>query len=982
MQQYIFSGSCYDGIDINTSATLKLISSLDHFSGLSQFLFDHYTQLKFLLGPDFLSHLGLRFILSFGEAGRLKEVKVEPIRMRKIFEFRELEFVNSLCTGEILKVWPSVINPVWPILNSQRFRSLSKLEQCDIIWGLIVEICSPSSSTLLDKNVDSSELKVLTISVLCSTQASIEDSWSVLCHESNKTREPNFLDRLHVRDQISCHVDSPPIFPYTTPNIDRSFIDRDNVCRSILKSNSLQKTPRKGLWNQLTKACTLLIPSCLLRLFGIDETAEFAWREKLTLFSIIILLNLSILTAVIGVTTFLCPEQNVISMDEFKLLASKSPFCIVHGVAYNLEPYCKSHNFGKASPLQIFTRSGQDLSYLFPPFPNDVTTEHNYFHSNDSLFILKGLPEKYNIGFSPTDIEHSVFSPRRLFNVGRVVYDVTALRRLAALSDSAKSAIREPVRSETILNKFSPTDLKFLELFRVGILDLRRSTSCRCSSYLLIGSSFFLVTIILFKFLAALQLGLRRIPEKTDKFVLIQIPCYSENEISLRKTIDSAVKLRYDDKRKLLFIVADGIITGAGNDKSTAHLLAEILGIDATQVVSREFCKSYSSVNNDVNYVNVFSGLYECSGHRVPYIFVVKIGQIDEKVRSGNRGKRDSQLILLRFLEKIYYDYEFDPTDHELYWNFTQIIGIDPSAYEFILMLDADTEVMEDSLVHMVSTFSQDSLVIGLCGETRLANESKSFITMLQVYEYFISHNLTKAFESIFGCVTCLPGCFSMYRLRTIPELGNVPILIKTELLDAYSKRFLISLHEKNLLGLGEDRYLTTLLLKHFPRFKLQYISEASCNTIAPESWSVLLSQRRRWINSTIHNLFELLSLSSLCGTCCFSMRFLVIIDLLGTFVMPASVIYIFYLIYQSLHYKSAPTISLLLILISYGIQSMIFIIKGRWQYIGWLAIHILSFPVTNFIIPIYAYWNFDDFTWGYTRRTDQELKSMDFTHL
>jgi chitin synthase len=29
---------------------------------------------------------------------------------------------------------------------------------------------------------------------------------------------------------------------------------------------------------------------------------------------------------------------------------------------------------------------------------------------------------------------------------------------------------------------------------------------------------------------------------------------------------------------------------------------------------------------------------------------------------------------------------------------------------------------------------------------------------MIQVYEYYISHHLAKAFESLFGSVTCLPG--------------------------------------------------------------------------------------------------------------------------------------------------------------------------------------------------------------------------------
>ena len=62
----------------------------------------------------------------------------------------------------------------------------------------------------------------------------------------------------------------------------------------------------------------------------------------------------------------------------------------------------------------------------------------------------------------------------------------------------------------------------------------------------------------------------------------------------------------------------------------------------------------------------------------------------------------------------------------------------------------------------------------------------------------------------------------------------------------------------KNLLHLGEDRYLTTLLLKHFPTYKTQFVRDAHAYTVAPDDWKMLLSQRHRWINSTVHNLGEL----------------------------------------------------------------------------------------------------------------------------
>jgi chitin synthase len=69
-----------------------------------------------------------------------------------------------------------------------------------------------------------------------------------------------------------------------------------------------------------------------------------------------------------------------------------------------------------------------------------------------------------------------------------------------------------------------------------------------------------------------------------------------------------------------------------------------------------------------------------------------------------------------------------------------------------------------------------DSKVIGICGETLLMNELESWVTMIQVYEYFIQHHLAKSFESAFGSVTCLPGCFCMYRIRS--ALNKDPLLI------------------------------------------------------------------------------------------------------------------------------------------------------------------------------------------------------------
>lgn len=117
-------------------------------------------------------------------------------------------------------------------------------------------------------------------------------------------------------------------------------------------------------------------------------------------------------------------------------------------------------------------------------------------------------------------------------------------------------------------------------LFFIGKVDNRNSAKCQFSQWILIALSIFMVVIIGFKFLAALQFGRKRKPEDYDKFVICQVPCYTEGEESLRNCIDSLTKLKYDDKRKLLFIICDGMIVGSGNDRPTPTIVLDILGAD------------------------------------------------------------------------------------------------------------------------------------------------------------------------------------------------------------------------------------------------------------------------------------------------------------------------------------------------------------------------------------------------------------------
>ncbi|CEG78803.1 Putative Chitin synthase (Fragment) [Rhizopus microsporus] len=503
--------------------------------------------------------------------------------------------------------------------------------------------------------------------------------------------------------------------------------------------------------------------------------------------------------------------------------------------------------------------------------------------------------------------------------------------------------------------------------FFIGHVDPRDTARCMFTNYMLLACAMLMCAVILVKFLAALQFGSIPVPEDHDKFVICQVPCYTEGEESIRKTINSLAVMNYDDKRKLLFIIADGMIMGSGNDRPTPRIVLDVLGYDMTNEPEPRMFKSVGEGSKQLNYGKVYSGLYECEGHIVPYIVVVKVGKTSERAKPGNRGKRDSQMICMNFLNRVHFDGEMTPLELEIYYQINNVIGVNPSFYEYILMVDSDTEVMPHSLSYLISSMLHDGRIMGICGETALSNENQSWTTMIQVYEYYISHYLAKAFESLFGSVTCLPGCFCMYRVRT--PVKNEPLIISPKVIRDYSENRVDTLHKKNLLSLGEDRYLTTLMMKHFPQYKMKFTPHAMCRTVAPDRWRVLLSQRRRWINSTIHNLLEVVLLPDLCGFCCFSMRFVVLIDLIGTLTLPVSFAYLVYLVYvMASHSGPFPKLAISILGGIYALQVVLFILKRQWQHIGWMFFYLFAMPIYSFFLPIYSFWHFDDFSWGNTR--------------
>lgn len=466
---------------------------------------------------------------------------------------------------------------------------------------------------------------------------------------------------------------------------------------------------------------------------------------------------------------------------------------------------------------------------------------------------------------------------------------------------------------------------------------------------------------------------------------ICMVTAYSESFEGLRTTLDSLATTDYPNSHKFLLVIADGIVKGADSDLSTPDICLSMMKdfVHDPQEVEGFSYVAVADNERRHNMAKVYAGFYDYDDEtvekskqqRVPMVLVAKCGSPLEarSAKPGNRGKRDSQVLLMAFMQKVMFDERMTMFEYEFFNAIWQVTGVSPDHFEIVLMVDADTKVFPDSLSRMVACMVEDPEIMGLCGETKIANKAETWVTMIQVFEYYISHHQTKAFEACFGGVTCLPGCFSAYRIKA-PKGPNgywVPILANPDIVEHYSENVVDTLHKKNLLLLGEDRYLTTLMLKTFPKRKTMFVPQAVCKTIVPDTFRVLLSQRRRWINSTVHNLAELLLVNDLCGTFCFSMRFVDFMELAGTLVLPAAIAFTLYVVISSITNGNPAqnAIPLALLGVILGLPGLLIIVTSRRiSYVGWMFIYLISLPIWNFVFPSYAFWHMDDFSWGATR--------------
>ncbi len=147
-------------------------------------------------------------------------------------------------------------------------------------------------------------------------------------------------------------------------------------------------------------------------------------------------------------------------------------------------------------------------------------------------------------------------------------------------------------------------------------------------------------------------------------------------------------------------------------------------------------------------------------------------------------------------------------------------LGIEKSEGEFVVCIDADTQLKTDAVSQLLKKFNNEN-VGAVAGNVKVGNEV-NMITHWQSIEYITSQNFDRRAFAYLNCITVIPGAIGAFKKEALIKAGGFTI-------DT----------------LAEDCDLTMRL--HRNGYSINNCAEAISYTEAPETMRQFLKQRFRW---------------------------------------------------------------------------------------------------------------------------------------
>lgn len=154
--------------------------------------------------------------------------------------------------------------------------------------------------------------------------------------------------------------------------------------------------------------------------------------------------------------------------------------------------------------------------------------------------------------------------------------------------------------------------------------------------------------------------------------------------------------------------------------------------------------------------------------------------------------------------------------------------GIQVARYPFVLCMDGDSKLSDDTLRVAVRHFA-DPEVAAVAGNVKVINRD-SFWARIQALEYIEGLNMARRAQGFIRAVNIIPGPLGMFRRDVLLQLGGYDT-------DTYA----------------EDADLTLKILS--AGWRIEYEDRAVAWTEAPEALLSLIKQRYRWTRGILQAL-------------------------------------------------------------------------------------------------------------------------------
>lgn len=152
--------------------------------------------------------------------------------------------------------------------------------------------------------------------------------------------------------------------------------------------------------------------------------------------------------------------------------------------------------------------------------------------------------------------------------------------------------------------------------------------------------------------------------------------------------------------------------------------------------------------------------------------------------------------------------------------------GLAYATGEIIVVVDADTIIGADSLIHLARGFSLNADVAAVAGNIKVRNR-RNWLTFCQAIEYVAGIQIARRAFDVFGAIAVVPGALGAFKRTALEEIGT------------YHKDTLV-----------EDFDVTLKILK--TKHVISGSTKATAFTEAPETINNLYKQRKRWYGGNL----------------------------------------------------------------------------------------------------------------------------------